>query len=115
MLLHESESVDKVDFNHLEWALAQTFFLVSLSLRTDSNYSSINQRYTKNRNTKKADKSRKFKIFQKKKQKKFVSNQKRFTFATLKKGEVAERSNAAVLKTVEGNTSGGSNPSFSAK
>ena len=29
-------------------------------------------------------------------------------------GEMAERSNAAVLKTVEGNTSGGSNPSFSA-
>ena len=28
---------------------------------------------------------------------------------------MAERSNAAVLKTVEGNTSGGSNPSFSAK
>ncbi len=30
-------------------------------------------------------------------------------------GEMAERSNAAVLKTVEGHTSGGSNPSFSAK
>ena len=30
-------------------------------------------------------------------------------------GEVAEWSNAAVLKTVEGHTSGGSNPSFSAK
>ena len=29
-------------------------------------------------------------------------------------GEVAEWSNAAVLKTVEGHTSGGSNPSFSA-
>ena len=28
---------------------------------------------------------------------------------------MAEWSNAAVLKTVEGNTSGGSNPSFSAK
>jgi hypothetical protein len=28
---------------------------------------------------------------------------------------MAERSNAAVLKTVEGNTSGGSNPSLSAK
>jgi hypothetical protein len=27
---------------------------------------------------------------------------------------MAERSNAAVLKTVEGNTSGGSNPSLSA-
>jgi hypothetical protein len=30
-------------------------------------------------------------------------------------GELAEWSNAAVLKTVEGHTSGGSNPSFSAK
>jgi len=30
-------------------------------------------------------------------------------------GEMAEWSNAAVLKTVEGHTSGGSNPSFSAK
>ena len=30
-------------------------------------------------------------------------------------GEMAERLNAAVLKTVEGNTSGGSNPSLSAK
>ena len=30
-------------------------------------------------------------------------------------GEVAEWSIAAVLKTVEGNTSGGSNPSLSAK
>ena len=29
-------------------------------------------------------------------------------------GEVAERSNAAVLKTVEGRPSGGSNPSLSA-
>ena len=29
-------------------------------------------------------------------------------------GELAEWSNAAVLKTVEGHTSGGSNPSFSA-
>ena len=28
---------------------------------------------------------------------------------------MAERSNAAVLKTVEGNTSGGSNPSLSAQ
>ena len=33
------------------------------------------------------------------------------TFAT---GELAEWSNAAVLKTVEGHTSGGSNPSLSA-
>ena len=31
------------------------------------------------------------------------------------KGEMAERSNAAVLKTVDCNRSGGSNPSFSAK
>ena len=30
-------------------------------------------------------------------------------------GEMAEWSNAAVLKTVEGHTSGGSNPSFSAQ
>jgi hypothetical protein len=30
-------------------------------------------------------------------------------------GELAEWSNAAVLKTVEGQTSGGSNPSFSAE
>ena len=30
-------------------------------------------------------------------------------------GEMAEWSNALVLKTSEGNTSGGSNPSFSAK
>ena len=30
-------------------------------------------------------------------------------------GEMAERSNAAVLKTVEGHTSGGSNPSLSAE
>ena len=33
----------------------------------------------------------------------------------IRKGEMAERSNAAVLKTVEGHTSGGSNPSFSAR
>ena len=39
---------------------------------------------------------------------------KGFIFA-LAKGEMAEWSNAAVLKTVEGHTSGGSNPSFSAK
>ena len=32
-----------------------------------------------------------------------------------KQGEVAEWSIAAVLKTVEGNTSGGSNPSLSAR
>ena len=41
---------------------------------------------------------------------------KRLTlFFYLLTGEMAERSNAAVLKTVEGHTSGGSNPSFSAK
>ncbi len=39
---------------------------------------------------------------------------KDFIFAPAK-GEMAEWSNAAVLKTVEGHTSGGSNPSFSAK
>ena len=33
---------------------------------------------------------------------------------TIRSGEMAERSNAAVLKTVEGQTSGGSNPSLSA-
>ena len=38
---------------------------------------------------------------------------KRIIFATAI-GEMAEWSNAAVLKTVEGHTSGGSNPSFSA-
>jgi hypothetical protein len=36
---------------------------------------------------------------------------KYFTFAP---GEMSERFNEAVLKTVEGNTSGGSNPSLSA-
>lgn len=35
--------------------------------------------------------------------------QKNIIFALLL-GEMAERSNAAVLKTVEGHTSGGSNP-----
>ena len=39
---------------------------------------------------------------------------KRIIFATAI-GEMAEWSNAAVLKTVEGHTSGGSNPSFSAE
>ena len=39
---------------------------------------------------------------------------KKCTFAP-SKGEMAERSNAAVLKTVEGHTSGGSNPSLSAR
>ena len=33
----------------------------------------------------------------------------------IRAGEMAERSIAAVLKTVEGNTSGGSNPSLSAE
>ncbi len=37
------------------------------------------------------------------------------TMSYLCRGEMAERSNAAVLKTVEGNTSGGSNPSLSAR
>ncbi len=39
----------------------------------------------------------------------------KITFYICKSGEMAEWSNAAVLKTVEGHTSGGSNPSFSAK
>ena len=39
----------------------------------------------------------------------------RKTTTFLSKGEMAEWSIAAVLKTVEGNTSGGSNPSLSAK
>ncbi len=49
-------------------------------------------------------------------------NDKRLKISLMKKnycnfadGEMAEWSNAAVLKTVEGHTSGGSNPSFSAK
>ena len=37
------------------------------------------------------------------------------TFALVKYGEMAEWSIAAVLKTVEGHTSGGSNPSLSAQ
>jgi hypothetical protein len=43
---------------------------------------------------------------------------KKYIFAVLFRnhyGEMAEWSNAAVLKTVEGYTSGGSNPSLSAK
>ncbi len=44
----------------------------------------------------------------------FLNFKNLFIFATAK-GEMAEWSNAAVLKTVEGHTSGGSNPSFSAK
>ena len=40
---------------------------------------------------------------------------KRYNFASQRPGEMAEWSIAAVLKTVEGNTSGGSNPSLSAK
>ncbi len=50
----------------------------------------------------------------------FFNTKKRFIFATAKQesidtGEMAEWSNALVLKTSEGHTSGGSNPSFSAK
>ena len=41
-----------------------------------------------------------------------MDKNKNTTFAA---GEMAEWSIAAVLKTVEGNTSGGSNPSFSAQ
>ena len=41
----------------------------------------------------------------------YTTKEKNTTFAP---GEMAEWSIAAVLKTVEGNTSGGSNPSFSA-
>ena len=39
---------------------------------------------------------------------------KKMLFLPPQNGEMAERSNAAVLKTVEGHTSGGSNPSLSA-
>ena len=46
--------------------------------------------------------------------KSFRKTKKGSIFA-LAKGEMAEWSIAAVLKTVEGHTSGGSNPSFSAK
>ncbi len=53
------------------------------------------------------------KINIKKTQKSLRETKKRFIFA-LAIGEMAEWSNAAVLKTVEGHTSGGSNPSFSA-
>ena len=42
----------------------------------------------------------------------FCKKKKGCIFAPI--GEMAEWSNAAVLKTVEGHTSGGSNPSFSA-
>tara|TARA_B100000035_G_scaffold92352_1_gene78010 strand:- start:724 stop:900 length:177 start_codon:yes stop_codon:yes gene_type:complete len=38
----------------------------------------------------------------------------KITFYICTSGEMAERSNALVLKTSEGHTSGGSNPSFSA-
>ncbi len=44
----------------------------------------------------------------------FWQNEKAF-YICIRLGEMAEWSNAAVLKTVEGHTSGGSNPSFSAK
>ena len=40
---------------------------------------------------------------------------KEIVFLRLQKGEVAEWSNAAVLKTVDLHGSGGSNPSLSAK
>ena len=43
----------------------------------------------------------------------FVSE--KILFLPPENGEMAERSIAAVLKTVEGNTSGGSNPSLSAQ
>ena len=43
------------------------------------------------------------------------SNRKKQCIFISPKGEMAEWSNAAVLKTVEGHTSGGSNPSFSAE
>ena len=51
-------------------------------------------------------------LFWKKSNKKFAKNKNYTTFAN---GELAEWSIAAVLKTVEGNTSGGSNPSLSAR
>ena len=60
-------------------------------------------------------------FFDKKKQKKIVINHKEFYICTRKReivrrsGEMAEWSNAAVLKTVDVQASGGSNPSFSAK
>ncbi len=41
-------------------------------------------------------------------------NRKSINIIFAREGEMAEWSNAAVLKTVEGHTSGGSNPSFSA-
>ena len=44
----------------------------------------------------------------------FGGNLKSTYLCTVFKGEVAERFNAPVLKTDEGNTSGGSNPSLSA-
>ena len=43
----------------------------------------------------------------------FIESSKNLYFCP--QGEMAEWSNAAVLKTVEGKTSGGSNPSLSAK
>ena len=44
-----------------------------------------------------------------------MQSRKQNAYETHTTGEMAEWSNAAVLKTVEGHTSGGSNPSFSAK
>ena len=52
-------------------------------------------------------------FFQKEKAFYICTRNQRISDETL--GEMAEWSNAAVLKTVEGHTSGGSNPSFSAK
>ena len=59
-------------------------------------------------------------FFLKKVEKKFVRNKKSAYLCTRNRnttsiGEMAEWSIAAVLKTVEGNTSGGSNPSLSAR
>jgi hypothetical protein len=53
-------------------------------------------------------------ILKKNSKKTFGYIKKGFIFASAI-GEMAEWSNAAVLKTVEGHTSGGSNPSFSAE
>ena len=43
-----------------------------------------------------------------------IYKSKKGMYIYIRFGEMAEWSNAAVLKTVEGHTSGGSNPSFSA-
>ncbi len=44
----------------------------------------------------------------------YIQKSPTFAHANHKQGEMAEWSIAAVLKTVEGHTSGGSNPSLSA-